>query len=129
MKTASWSTYTGPGRVGICIGSPRGQPAGYRFYRPLAPTRDMLKLPPSRYDPMYAVILAKLDPERVWDDLHKLATDRAGVEHEPILMCFEKPPFKYPDNLCHRRTVARWFRAELGRFVPEIGYDGPDGHR
>ncbi len=43
MKTASYFTYHGPGRVGISLGRPRGI-SGYRIYRNLAPRGDMLKV-------------------------------------------------------------------------------------
>jgi hypothetical protein len=116
MKTGSWSTYRGPGRVGISLGSPRGQPAGYRLYRALAPTRPMLvKMPREQYEPLYEAILAKLDPRRVWDDLHQLAGD--GVE--PVLLCFEKPPFT-DTNYCHRRMAAAWLERGLGVEIAEL---------
>ncbi len=44
MKTSSYFYYTGPGRIGITVGNPRGIPAGYRMYRQLAPRREMLKI-------------------------------------------------------------------------------------
>jgi hypothetical protein len=114
MKTASWMTYRGEGRVGISLGSPRGQPAGYRLFRPLAPTRAMLHMPRAEYEPLYAEILAALDPRATWDRLHELA---GGAE--PVLLCFEKPPFT-ATNWCHRRLAAAWLERELGVQVPEL---------
>ena len=115
MKTASYYTYTGPGRIGISVGSPRGCPAGYRMYRALAPRRDMLKLERKVYRKIFFDdILARLDPEKVVADLTALA-----APHEPILLCFERPPFT-ATNWCHRRMVANWFRSTLGLEVPEL---------
>lgn len=120
MKTGSWRTYMGPGRIGIALGSPRGAPAGYRFYRALAPTRDMLAMDHEAYLPRYEAILARLDPQRVWDEIHALAgTGEAALQIEPVLMCFEKPPFG-PANWCHRRLAAAWFEQALGVVVEEV---------
>ena len=114
MKTGSWMTYKGLGRVGISLGAPRGQPAGFRLYRTLAPTRDMLHMAKDEYVPRYAEILAKLDPKKTWDEIHALA---GGAE--PVILCFERPPFTVT-NFCHRRLVADWFERELGQLVPEV---------
>ncbi len=117
MKTASYFTYTGPGRIGISVGAPRGCPAGYRMYRALAPRRDMLKLDQATYRRIFFdEILGKLDPEKIVRDLHSLA-----VSHEPVLLCFEKPPFT-ASNWCHRRMVAEWLKDTLDLEVPEIGW-------
>lgn len=120
MKTASWYTFRGEGRIGISVGTPRGISGGYRLYRPLNPRREMLQLSHEDYDREFAIILGQLDPQKVWEDLHRLA-GRA----EPMLLCFEKPPFSC-SNRCHRRTVAAWLEKKLGVHVPELDYDGPD---
>jgi hypothetical protein len=111
--TASWYSWRGPGRIGISWGAPRGIAGGYRFYKALAPTRDMISMPPKEFEPLYAAILAKLDARATWDELHRLA---GGVE--PVLLCFESLPFT-EGNFCHRRRVASWFKCELGEDVPE----------
>jgi hypothetical protein len=61
----------------------------------------------------YAQQLAALDPERVWRELHALS-----MPAEPILCCWEVPPFT-AQNWCHRRLVAAWFEEQLGVTVPE----------
>lgn len=120
MKTASWLLYTGSGRVGISLGSPRGAPAGYRFYRALAPTRDMLQMSDEEYAPRYQAILANLDPQKVWEDLHALAgLEEDGRQVEPVLMCFERDA-----SGCHRRLVAAWFGTALGAKVAELETGG-----
>ena len=114
MKTASYFTYRGPGRIGISVGTPRGIPAGYRMFKPLAPTRTMLNLDYPTYRMVYfRDILGQLDPAQVAEQLQKLAQDA-----DPVLLCFEKPPLT-PSNWCHRRMVADWFQETLGLDVPE----------
>ena len=114
MKTASFFTYTGPGRISIARWAPRNTPAGFRVYRPLNPTAPMLKLDRAEYEPLYLAILAGLDPRQVWDNLHRLAGDA-----EPVLLCWERPPFTVT-NWCHRRMVADWFEQALDVEVPEV---------
>ena len=118
MKTASYFTYFGPGRVGISRGNPRGL-SGYRIYRALAPWRYMLDLSEAEYRDIYFdEILAHLDPAKVVADLEALAGG-----HEPVLLCFERPPFT-PTNWCHRRMVAEWLADKLGLEVPELERGG-----
>ena len=114
MRTASFFTDAGPGRVGVARWPPRRTPAGFRVYRPLNPTADMLKLPRAEYEPLYRAILERLDPRRVVADLHRLAEP-----HEPVLLCWERPPFS-ETVWCHRRMVAAWFHETLGLDVPEV---------
>lgn len=114
MKTASHFTYSGPGRISISRGQPRGAPAGYRVFKTLAPEGAILKLPRPQYTVFFMAQLAKLDPQATWDTLHELA---GGAE--PVLQCFEKPPFT-ATNWCHRRMVAEWFAETLGHQVDEI---------
>lgn len=117
MKTACYFTYFGPGRIGITVGSPRGVKAGYRLYRKLAPTWDMLPLDFVEFDKRYKdEILNPLDVPEVWQQLHELSEDS-----EPVLLCFERPPLT-SDNWCHRRIVAKWFEEKLGVEVPEMDY-------
>lgn len=115
MKTASFYTYTGPGRISIARFAPRGMTAGYRIYKPLAPGSWFNSVPEDVYRELYFAQLAELDAVAVEADLHSLA---AGAE--PILLCYEKVPFT-ATNWCHRRMVAEWFKKELGIDVPEIG--------
>jgi len=113
MKTASFFTYFGPGRISIARGTPRGLSAGYRIYKPLAPGPWFNSVPEVEYRKLYFAQLALLDPINVEADLHSLA---AGAE--PVLLCYERPPFT-PTNWCHRRMVAEWFKSELRICVKE----------
>ena len=114
MKTASFKTYTGPGRISIARWAPRGTPAGYRIYKALAPTREMMRMPEARYREIYfRDIVGPLDAQVVWDELHELA---GGAE--PVLLCWEKPPFS-ASNWCHRHMVTEWFADEIGKTVDE----------
>ena len=63
-------------------------------------------------------ILAQLDPQKVVADLEALAGG-----HEPVLLCFERPPFT-PTNWCHRRMVAEWLADKIGLDVPELERGG-----
>ncbi len=114
MKTASFFTFTGPGRISIARYAPRATPAGFRVFAHLAPRRDMLRMRGEDYLVCYETILASLDPQRTWDKLHELA---GGAE--PVLLCWERPPLVKPDNWCHRRYVAEWFAETLGVTVEE----------
>jgi hypothetical protein len=115
MKTSSWQTYTGPGRIGISRGTPRRSPAGYKLYRPLAPGPWFNSVSHEEYEHRFFEQLAQLDARKVWDELHKLT---GGAE--PVLLCFEKPPLT-KENWCHRRLVAAWLELELDVSVPEMG--------
>lgn len=116
MKTASHFTYQGVGRVSISRSQPRhGAVAGYHIYRPLAPGPWFNSVNRTDYEKLFNAQLAGLDAKMTWDKLHALA----GEGNEPVLLCFEKPPFT-EDNWCHRRMVAAWFERELGVQVPEL---------
>jgi hypothetical protein len=115
MKTASFRTYTGPGRISIARWAPRWTSAGYRVFSALAPGRWFNGVDRATYRQLYdSEILARLDPQRTWDQLHELA---AGAE--PVLLCWEQPPFT-TENWCHRRIVAEWFKEQLGLEVGEL---------
>lgn len=115
MKTASFYTYTGPGRISIARFAPRKTPAGFRMYKPLAPGPWFNSVPEAEYRKLYFAQLALLDPLAVVKDLEKLA---AGAE--PVLLCYERPPFN-STNWCHRTMVAEWLKKESGIEVLEIG--------
>jgi hypothetical protein len=112
VKTSSFRLYRGPGRVNIARGARHVIP-GFRIYRALQPGPWFNSVDDDEYCQRYAAILAALDPERVWHELHALA-----MPAEPILCCWEVPPFT-AQNWCHRRLVATWFNQTLGYDVPE----------
>jgi hypothetical protein len=115
MKTASFRTYTGPGRISIARYAPKGTPAGFRVFSQLAPGRWFNQVDRATYVRLYnAEILGRLDPRETCERLHDLAGDA-----EPVLLCWEKPPFT-ADNWCHRRMVAAWFEQQLGEEVDEL---------
>lgn len=120
MKTASFFTYTGPGRISIARFPPRNTPAGFKVYRALAPGPWFNSVDIKEYlERFHAEILAPLDPQAVWDELHRLA-----APHEPVLLCWEKPPVAASEvaghDFCHRRIVAEWLEVKLGRIVDEF---------
>ena len=118
MKTASFFTYDGPGRISIARWAPRGF-ADLPAYRDLNPDADMLKMAREVYLPRYQAILERLDPEAVWRDLHHLAAGQ-----EPVLLCWERPPFT-ARTWCHRRLVAEWLEDRLQVQVPELVTPSP----
>lgn len=115
MKTSCFANYQGPGRISIARYAPRNTPAGFRIFSRLAPGSWFKTVTKSEYIERFDAMLAALDPQETWDTLHKLAGDA-----EPVLLCWEKPPFDEVKNWCHRRMVAEWFEAKLGVEVPEL---------
>jgi len=114
MKTASFFTFDGPGRVSISRSPPRNSLAGFRVYKMLAPGPWFNSVSRPEYERRFAEQLAALDPQGVWDHLHILTGG-----HEPVLLCYERPPFT-ETNWCHRRLVAAWFKETLGHDVDEL---------
>jgi hypothetical protein len=114
MRTASFFTYTGPGRISIARYHPRGTPVGFRVYPDLAPGPWFKTVDRVEYERLYALQLANLDPHQVLVDLQELA---GGAE--PVLLCWERPPFS-ATNFCHRRLVAGWLQEHTGIAVPEL---------
>ncbi len=123
MKTSSWFLWSGLGRIGISRGTPRGMRPGYRLHRPLNPTRELFEQGAYSEQAYRDTVLAPLDPCETCDALHALAHP-----DEPILLCYEHPPFRDGHN-CHRRFVARWFEECLGVDVPEIEERPSPGQR
>ena len=115
MKTASFFTYNGPGRISIARIAPRNTPPGYKVFSPLAPGRWFESVAYVEYRELYRAQLAELDAARVVAELTEMA---AGAE--PVLLCWEKPPFD-ARNWCHRMLVSAWLSAELGLVVAELG--------
>ena len=112
MKTGSFFTAKGNGRISIARSSPRGivVPA----YRPLAPGSWFNSVGYEEYRKLYFAQLNKLDPLKTWEDLHNLVNG-----NEPIILCWER--LNTPGNWCHRQMVAEWFNKTLGFEVLEVG--------
>ena len=114
MKTADFFSFDGNGRISIARSAPR-RISGYNVYKKLAPGSWFKTATYDEYVRRYHAQLAELDPQATWDHLVNIAGP-----HEPVLLCWERTPLT-PDNWCHRRMVARWFRDELGHDVEEMG--------
>jgi uncharacterized protein (DUF488 family) len=56
------------------------------------------------YIEQYSLILSKLDPKKVYEDLK-----------DTVLLCYEKSGV-----FCHRRVVAAWIEDSLGVSVEEV---------
>ncbi len=82
-----------------------------KCYYPLAPTWNIVTgvkdgtITEDEYTAEYLKILAKLDPQKVVDDLGDGA----------IMLCYEKPT-----DFCHRHIVACWLKQKLDMDVEEI---------
>ncbi|RAY51479.1 hypothetical protein DP186_24015, partial [Enterobacter hormaechei subsp. xiangfangensis] len=97
------------GGISIARYATRPPHASYHTFKKLAPGEWFNSVSVSRYIELYEhEILAKLNPEQTWNELHLLA------RCEPVLLCWEPP-----GEFCHRQLVARWFRKELGIAVDE----------
>jgi hypothetical protein len=119
MKTSSFFTREGAGRISIARFAPRNIEKGYREFRGLAPGGWFKTASKEEYRALYvAQILAPLDPRATYAQLCALAGDA-----EPVLLCWERPPLT-ETNWCHRRLVAEWFHETLGIVVPEAGTAG-----
>ena len=115
MFTASYYTFKGAGRVGISRGTPRGVPAGFRKYAPLAPSDYVWETEDqAEYRKRYLAQLAKLDPTRVIANLQRLAGDCAI----PTLLCFCN--LTKTGAWCHRTMVAEWITDATGLAVVEL---------
>lgn len=77
MKTSSFFTFKGDGRISIARFAPRNVPAGYHTFKKLAPGDWFNSVSTSRYIELYErEILAKLNPEQTWNELHLLAVNQ-----------------------------------------------------
>jgi len=92
---------------------PRGM--GMPTYPALAPPYRLHDLVKPLYEAEYQAQLMALNASKVWGHLYELADG-----HEPVLLCWERPPFN-DQNWCHRRMVARWLETALpGLKIPEF---------
>ena len=102
MRTSSFFTYQGPGRITIARYAPRGTPGGFHMFKALAPGGWFNKVGFAQYEKLYREeILGRLDARRTFDELVALA-DGA----EPVLLCWEKPPLTQTN--CTRSRLADW---------------------
>lgn len=94
------------------VGYPKFLGAGKEWYKPLAPTREMLKMKESEYKIEYAKILSKLNPRRVLGELWELAGRKPFA-----ICCYEKP-----GEFCHRHLVADWLK-KVGFSIEEFNFE------
>lgn len=109
MFTSSYSSVpdSNPGAISISLGPPRDKL--YSRYKPLAPGSWFRTASFDGYLRLYyQEILLRLDPNKVWCELHELA-DSA----QPMLLCYENNR-----DFCHRRLAAMWLETELGLPAP-----------
>jgi hypothetical protein len=118
IKTASWFT-TLPDdhqRISISRGTPRGQRAGFRLYRKLAPGPWFNSVGAAEYIDLYRrEILDPLNPHQVAAELADMAGGKVAT-----LLCFERAGGA---DWCHRAMAAAWLAEALGQPVPEFGFE------
>ena len=120
MQTSSFFYYRDrPGGIRISVGLPRFIKEAYSipFLTDLAP-RYFGVLPTPNLTECQTIFqqqLAELDPH----DIHNRCVALVAP-YEPVLLCFEKPPF-INGHWCHRRAVAEWMEHSLNISVPECG--------
>lgn len=113
MKTSYFAKFKNQsGGISISTYPPRWLRGKIPSYPPLAPQFNF-RIPFDEYVVKYEEQLSKLDPQKVWDDLHQLANGS-----EPVLLCYEAPPFD-KINFCHRHMAAKWLETKLGVSIPE----------
>jgi len=88
------------------------------FYEKLAPTKYLVdhyiagSITEQQYtNEYYRVVLDKLDPQQVLDEIVSL------FGQDATLLCFEDP-----GEFCHRRLVADWIEKGTGVKVPELTF-------
>jgi uncharacterized protein (DUF488 family) len=122
MKTGCLFSARGAGRVAISRSVPKFLKGKIAVYEKLAPPAWMVRITDrEKWCRCYRkVVLGELNPLQVYNELHALA----GEGNEPILLCYER--LEDPDEWCHRRLVAEWFREKLGIDVDEFGREPKD---
>jgi len=70
----------------------------------------MLRMPTQQYEKLYAEILNKLNPEKVYKDLLAF-----GKGRDVAMLCFEKDP-----KNCHRLLAANWLQTNLNIIINEF---------
>lgn len=114
IYTSNWGTALSDNfkRIGISRGAPRRGPGGYRIYKPLQPGEWWKSCASNEeFRQRYMEILGKLDPQKVVDDLVRLADGKT-----PVLLCWE---LTHSDDWCHRGLAAARLHDELGLEVKE----------
>lgn len=117
MKTGCLFKARGAGAIAISRSVPKYL-AGINRYEALAPPgwmqRSLIDQPEKWQRRFRKVVLAKLDPHQVWEELHELA----GAGNEPVLCCWER--LEDETEFCHRTEVARWLSEAIGAPVDEL---------
>jgi hypothetical protein len=118
IYSSSWFTDLPPTiqKIGISRGTPRGQKAGYRLMKELAPGDYFRTASPEEYHERFMAGLADLDPETILAKIKSLAAGR-----DVALLCYEKPTD--PAAWCHRGQIAGWIWDQFGIKVYEFGLE------
>lgn len=113
MKTSYFAKFkNAAGAISVATYPPRYLRGKIASYPPLSPQFNF-RIPYDEYVTKYEEQLSKLDPQKVWDDLHAIAQGA-----EPVLLCYESPPYDNI-NFCHRFMAAKWLEEKLGVKIEE----------
>lgn len=98
--------------VSISVSTPKWLYVAHR-YQSLMPKYQLLqnfrnnRITEQQYVEQYNAMLYALDPQQVYDDLHKLT-------QKPIICCHCSTK-----HMCHRHLVADWLQSSLSIKIPE----------
>jgi hypothetical protein len=104
--------------VRITLGAPRFK-LSYTLthaVRELAPSREYFARPLPEFTAAYRADLDQLGPVRVAERLREIAN--AEKDHRLVLLCFED--LSDPQQWCHRRIFASWWKDATGDEVREL---------
>lgn len=97
MKTACFHDYAGPGDIVIVSHGPHG----FSSAPSLIPGDHVQSAGVAEFCMYYRrLILAELDPQEMWEQLHQLTKGA-----EPVLLGDKRPPFSM-QTFCQRRLIA-----------------------
>lgn len=90
-------------------------PFRYRKLWSLCPSKATFALPEAAdFERAYIAVLERIGVERIGGLLRGLSEEAGGLPL--VLLCHEVLPGR-----CHRAMFARWWEAQTGQVVPELG--------
>jgi len=121
IMTASWFAKLPAGAVpvGVSRGVLRGK-SGYHRLRDLEPGQWFKSVAPEQYLTRYRLILDRLDPGAIRDQL-------LGFSDLPVMLCWETAHDCHAGSKwCHRHLAAQWLEDRLSIKVHEVGFPNLD---
>lgn len=106
--------------VGISIGKPRFR-TGYVIKEQcysLAPKGYMLHMEKEPYAKEYIKKLEDIGTEKIIQMIRRMDRVAKSVGEELVLLCFED--IRIPEDWCHRRLFADWWKEKTGEVIEEL---------